>query len=76
MEQIRRQNELAKLQRASEAEELFAKGQLAEAEGKAGVAKIYYQMAARRAQGELLQETIARLSVLENSPRGTKLAER
>ena len=48
VEQIRRQNELARVQRTAEAEEFFAKGQRAEAEGKGGVAKIWYQMAARR----------------------------
>jgi hypothetical protein len=76
VDEIRRQTEATLAQRVSEAEEYFAQGQRAEAEGKTGVAKIYYQMAARRATGALLQETVARLSVLENAQRGTKLAER
>ena len=76
VDEIRRQNELAKAQRASEAEELFAKGQRAEAEGKAGVAKVWYQMAARRAQGELQQEVAKRLAILDGSAAGEKLAGR
>lgn len=76
VEQIRRQNELAKVQRTSEAEEFFAKGQRAETEGKAGVAKIWYQMAARRAQGELQREVAERLAILDGSAAGEKLAGR
>ena len=76
VEQIRRQNELAKVQRTSEAEEFFAKGQRAEAEGKAGVAKIWYQMAARRAQGKLQQDIAERLAILAGSAAGEKLAGR
>lgn len=76
VEQIRRQNELAKAQRASEAEDCFAKGQRAEAEGKAGVARIWYQMAARRAQGELQQEVAKRLALLDGSAASQKLAGR
>jgi hypothetical protein len=76
VEEIRRQNELAKAQRMAEAEEFFAKGQRAEEEGKAGVAKIWYQMAARRAAGELQQEVAARLAILEGSATGEKLAGR
>lgn len=76
LEQIRRQNELARAQRTAEAEEFFAKGQRAEAEGKAGVAKIWYQMAARRASGDLQQEVAERLAILEGSAAGEKLAGR
>ena len=42
--------------RSSEADTYFARGQQAEADGKPNVAKIYYQMAARRATGELKQQ--------------------
>lgn len=76
LEQIRRQNELAGAQRAAEAEGFFAKGQRAEAEGKSGVAKIWYQMAARRAQGELQQEVAKRLATLDGSAASQKLAGR
>jgi hypothetical protein len=64
---IRRQNELDQVRQADEAQEFFQKGLQAESANKAGVAKIYYQMAARRATGELLQQVTARLSLLESS---------
>jgi len=76
VEEVKRQNELAKARRSSEAEEFFAKGQRAEAEGKAGVAKVWYEMAARRADGELQQEVAERLAILAGSTAGEKLAER
>jgi len=63
--EIRRQNEQAVAQRAAEAEEYLAKGRRAEAEGKSGVAKIYYQMALRRADKTLVQEVMDRLSALD-----------
>ena len=43
----------------------FAKAQTAEAEQKLGVAKVYYQMVARRANGELKSLAEARLAVLD-----------
>lgn len=76
VEEVRRQNELAKAQRTSEAEQFFAKGQCAEAEGKAGVAKVWYEMAARRADGDLATEVAERLAVLAGSTSGEKLAGR
>lgn len=76
VEDVRRQNELARLQRTAEAEDCFAKGQRAEAEGKAAVAKIWYEMAARRAEGELQQEVAARLAGLAGSAAGDRLAGR
>jgi hypothetical protein len=76
LENVRRQNELARLQRAGEAEEYFVKGQRAEAEGKAAVAKIWYEMAGRRAEGELQQKVAARLAALAGSTGGDKLAGR
>lgn len=74
--EVKRQNELAKARRTSEAEEFFAKGQRAEAEGKAGVAKVWYEMAARRADGELQEEVAERLAILAGSTAGEKLAGR
>ena len=50
--------------RASEAEGFFARGQQAEADGKPNVAKIYYQMALRRASGEVKQQAQARLDAV------------
>jgi hypothetical protein len=59
--------------RVSEAESYFARGQQAEADGKASVAKIFYQMAARRATGNLKQQVQARLDVV--SGRSSALAK-
>ena len=75
--EVRRQNDLAKARRAAEAAELYAEGQRAEAEGKANVAKIYYQMASRHADGQLRNRIAARLAIL-NRPQeeATPLAER
>jgi hypothetical protein len=42
------------------------KGQEAEAKGKTGVARQYYQMAARRAEGDLKQEALASLQRVAN----------
>jgi hypothetical protein len=64
--EIRRQNDQAAAQRAAEAEDYLAQGRRAESEGKAGVAKIYYQMALRRADGTLAEEIMASLSALDS----------
>lgn len=74
VEEIARRHEREQQQALAEADEFFAKGQRAEAEGKAGVAKIYYQMAARRATGEMQQEIAARLATLSTAKNGTRLA--
>jgi len=74
--EVRRQNELAQARRTAEAAECFAKGQRAEVEGKPGVAKVWYEMAARRADGDLAGEVAERLAVLSGSPSGDKLAGR
>jgi hypothetical protein len=59
--------------RAAEAEDFFERGRQAEADGKPSVAKIYYQMAARRAAGELKEQVLARLEAL--SGRNAALAK-
>jgi hypothetical protein len=59
--------------RTSEADAFFARGQQAEADGKPKVAKIYYQMALRRASGELKQQAQARLDAV--SGHSTALAK-
>ncbi|MEI8375467.1 MAG: hypothetical protein WCJ35_21820 [Planctomycetota bacterium] len=59
--------------RADEADNFFARGQQAEADGKPNVAKIYYQMAVRRAAGHLKQQAQARLDVV--SGRNSTLAK-
>jgi hypothetical protein len=50
--------------RSSEADNYFAHAQKAEADGKPNVAKIYYQMAMRRASGDFKQQVQARLDAL------------
>jgi hypothetical protein len=47
-----------------EAEELLAKGQQAEADGKAGVARIYYQQALRKDSAEVARQAQLRLANL------------
>ena len=59
--------------RADEADGFFARGQKAEADGKPNVARIYYQMAARRAAGDLKQQVQARLDAV--SGRNSVLAK-
>jgi len=74
--EIRRQNEQADARQAAEAEEYYAQGRRAESEGKAGVAKIYYQMALRRADAALQQEILTRLSTLDGEQKPARLADR
>ncbi len=62
VEQANRANR--QVARANEADSFFARGQQAEADGKPNVAKIYYQMAIRRATGDLKQQVQARLDVV------------
>jgi len=57
--------------RSDEASEFFARGQKAEAEGKANVAKIYYQMAARRATGPLKDRALAKLDAIGRAQTGS-----
>ena len=63
--QNRRPRQDSAQQKEQEAVEFFAKAKRAESEGKSGVAKIYYQMAARRAQGEMQAEALTRLAALQ-----------
>jgi len=65
-EEIRRRNELAAQARASEAYKFFEKGQAAEDAGKANVAKIYYEMSARRAPDELKPVVQQKLEALQD----------
>jgi hypothetical protein len=61
---IRAQNAAAGVARASEAAGYLAKAQEAEAAGKKSVAKIFYQMAARRDTGAIKQLAELRLAAL------------
>jgi hypothetical protein len=55
----------------AEARQWFERGQAAEQDAKTAAAKIYYQMAARRASGELKQSILARLAALRGEPAAT-----
>lgn len=59
--------------RGEEAENYFERGQQAEAEGKPKIARVYYQMAARRAAGDLKQKALARLEAVGGG--NTKVAQ-
>jgi hypothetical protein len=61
---IRARNAAAKEEAAQEVAGYFAKAQEAEAAGKIVVAKVYYQMIARRADGPLKQSAQQRLGAL------------
>jgi len=65
--EIRQQQAEAAAEVDQEAQELFARGEQAEAAGKAGAAKIYYQMAHRRARGPLRERIAQRLALLRSS---------
>ena len=60
--------------RQEQAVDLFERGRRAEAAGKANVARIFYQMAARRAGDELKAAIAARLEAISPPPVASKLA--
>jgi hypothetical protein len=66
---IREQNALAAAQQTREVAEYLAKAQQAEAEGKPGVAKIYYQIVLRKGAGVLQQQAQARLAAMNVAQR-------
>ena len=61
---IRKNPEEIRRERDAEAITFFQKAVAAEAQGKSGVAKVYYGMVARRSQGDLQAEALARLAGL------------
>jgi hypothetical protein len=65
LEQQRQQEQATAGEGDRKAEALFQRGLAAERTGKLSVARIYYQMAQRRASGELLSRIDARLSGLD-----------
>ena len=71
VDEIKHRNELAKTNRKAEAAEFFAKGTQAETDGKPAVAKVFYKMAATRAEGDLRQQIASRLAILEGARQGT-----
>jgi hypothetical protein len=65
VEDIRRRNESAEARRNNDAVSYYEKGQSALANGKRGAAKVYFNMAARRASGDLksqVEDALADLS--------------
>ena len=68
IEEIRRQRRHEQETRHSEARDFFERGQAAEASGKTNVARIYYQMAARRTSGSFKDEVLAKLEGLQRDP--------
>jgi hypothetical protein len=62
---IREANRIEDEREAAELAKLFAKAEQAEAEGKAAVAKVYYQMVARRDRGQLQSLAQQRLAALQ-----------
>ena len=67
VEEVRRRNEQAALQRDREAIESFKRGQNAEAEGNFAAARVHYANAARRASGEFKDQILARLEAIRGN---------
>lgn len=65
--EIREQQAAAAAAVEQEASDLLAQGERAEAEGKIGAARIYYQMAQRRARGPLRERIAQRLALLRST---------
>jgi hypothetical protein len=72
-EQARRA--VAQETREDEAQKFFERGRQAEADGKANVAKIYYQMAARRATGQLKEQVLAKLEAFQGAQVGARVVQ-
>jgi hypothetical protein len=71
---IRQEQQTAADLQSAELASYLDKGRQAEAEGKATVARIFYQMVARRDQGQLKQQALARLAAM--TPVTSKPAQR
>lgn len=72
VDEIRRQNHLAAVRRQQEANEFVQRAEQLDSAGKPGVARIYYQMAARRSSGSQQQKILDRLQQL-NAQRAAKI---
>jgi len=68
IEEIRRQRLADQEARQAEAEDFFERGQAAEEAGKTNVARMYYQMAAKRASGILKEQVLAKLDSFRREP--------
>jgi len=64
---IRAENAAAAEARAAESAQYFAKAQAAESGGKLAVAKYYYQMVARRDKGNLQQQALERIALIDSA---------
>jgi len=73
--QERERRERVLSQAAREAQQYFERGQTAEAAGKASVARIYYRMAARRAEEPLRGRISERLQAMSARQAGETLAD-
>ena len=73
VEDVRRRSQIAQHSRDQEAWKFYQRACQAEAAGKMNVAKIYYQMVARRVRGEFKDELLARIDALSNGGDTAKL---
>jgi hypothetical protein len=70
--EARRRSAARKASVRSEAEALFADGQAAETRGEFGTARVFYQMADKRADGDLQQAIRARITALPDRKKPPK----
>ena len=73
--ELRAEHQRDQQARQDEAARWLQRGRQAESAGKANVARVYYQMAARRATGELKDEIAACLAAVSGTPPAPKLAQ-
>ena len=73
--ELRAKHQREEQSRSEEAQKWFERAQGAESAGKRNVARVYYQMAARRATGPLKDQITARLDAVDGPPRTSKLAQ-
>ncbi|HUT92339.1 MAG TPA: hypothetical protein VMY37_22785 [Thermoguttaceae bacterium] len=74
--ELRAEHEREQQARQGEAAKWLQRGRQAESAGKANVARVYYQMAARRATGPLKDQVAARLDTVDDgSPKPPKFAQ-
>jgi hypothetical protein len=73
--QARAERERQQAVRADEAAGFFRRGLEAEGAGKTGAARIYYQMAARRATGELKEQVTDRLDAIGRGQTASKIVQ-
>jgi len=72
--ELRAEHQRDQQARQAEAAQWLQRGRQAESAGKPNVARVYYQMAARRATGELKEEIAACLDALDESSKTARVA--